>query len=140
MNANANRVLSIYKEFSFAAAHRLPKVPEGHKCANLHGHEFRLIVGISGPLIRGTGWIMDFGDLKKVVAPVLEQLDHHYLNEVPLLLNPTSENLTSWIWNAIEAELASLDPAIFEGTVRPRVCEITVFETPTSYASLKEGV
>ena len=134
--ATTNRVLSIYKEFSFAAAHRLPNVPDGHKCANLHGHEFRLIVGIRGPIARGMGWIMDFGDLKKVVAPVLEQLDHNYLNEVPGLLNPTSENLCSHLWDAIDAELAKVSYTE-DAITRPRVCEITVYETPTSFATLK---
>ncbi|MGQ4617845.1 6-carboxytetrahydropterin synthase QueD [Nocardia sp. R7R-8] len=90
--------MEIYREFTFEAAHRLPNVPEGHKCARLHGHSYRVVVHVSGEVEPETGWVMDFADLKKAFAPLSDQLDHHYLNEVPGLENPTSEVIARWIW------------------------------------------
>ena len=57
---------------------------------------------------RDTGWIMDFADIKAAFKPLLEQLDHHYLNEIEGLENPTSENLARWIWERLETALARL--------------------------------
>lgn len=97
--------MEIFREFTFEAAHRLPNVPEGHKCARLHGHSYRVEVHITGEVDPRLGWIMDFGDVKKAFEPVNAQLDHHYLNEVPGLENPTSENLARWIWDRLTGEL-----------------------------------
>src|SRR3954469_11219387 len=82
----------VFKEFTFEAAHRLPFVPEGHKCARLHGHSFRVEVHVGGEVGAESGWIMDFGDIKAAFKPLDDQLDHRYLNDVPGLENPTSEN------------------------------------------------
>ena len=56
--------MDIYKKFSIEAAHRLPNVPPGHKCARLHGHSFQIEIHVSGPVDPGSGWVMDFGDIK----------------------------------------------------------------------------
>ncbi|MEU1959664.1 6-carboxytetrahydropterin synthase QueD [Nocardia sp. NPDC019304] len=90
--------MEIYREFTFEAAHRLPNVPAGHKCARLHGHSYRVVIQVAGELDPKTGWVMDFAEIKKAFAPLSEQLDHHYLNEVPGLENPTSEVIARWIW------------------------------------------
>ena len=82
------QIMQIYKEFSIEAAHRLPNVPEGHKCARLHGHSFLVTIYVEGPLGEQTGWIMDFGDIKAAFAPIYRQLDHHYLNDIEGLENP----------------------------------------------------
>lgn len=100
--------MDIYKEFSIEAAHRLPNVPEGHKCARLHGHSFQVKIIVSGEPDPHTGWIIDFADIKAVFKPVYEQLDHHYLNDIPGLENPTSENLVKWIWEKLKPQLPSL--------------------------------
>ena len=105
----------IYKEFSFEAAHYLPNVPEGHKCGRLHGHSFRVTVFVDGPIQQPTGWVMDFADIKTAFKPILDRLDHYYLNEIPGLENPTSEQLAIWIWNELKPKLPEL--------VRIRVCE-----------------
>jgi 6-pyruvoyltetrahydropterin/6-carboxytetrahydropterin synthase len=93
--------MEIFREFTFEAAHRLPRVPAGHKCARLHGHSYRVEVHISGDVDLTTGWIMDFGELKAAVSPVISELDHYYLNEVAGLGNPTSENLARWMWDRL---------------------------------------
>ena len=91
-------MIEIFKEFTFEAAHRLPCVPIGHKCSRLHGHSFKVEIHVSGPVDPAHGWIMDFGDIKAAFAPVHDELDHRYLNEIAGLENPTSENLARWIW------------------------------------------
>ncbi|WP_063654584.1 6-carboxytetrahydropterin synthase QueD [Aliivibrio fischeri] len=88
----------IYKEFMFEAAHKLPNVPEGHKCGRLHGHSFLVRLYLSGDVDPNTGWIIDFGDVKKAFKPIYDQLDHYYLNDIEGLENPTSEVLAKWIW------------------------------------------
>ncbi|MDG4773873.1 6-carboxytetrahydropterin synthase QueD [Solwaraspora sp. WMMD792] len=97
--------MEIFREFTFEAAHRLPHVPEGHKCARLHGHSYRVTVHVSGQVGAQTGWVIDFGDLKQAFAPVREQLDHRYLNEIAGLENPTSEVLARWIWQRLVGQL-----------------------------------
>ncbi len=111
--------MQIYKDFSIEAAHRLPNVPVGHKCARLHGHSFQVRISVEGPVDEQTGWIMDFGDIKAAFAPIYDQLDHHYLNDVEGLENPTSENLALWIWQ-------QLKPAL------PELSCVTIKETCTS--------
>jgi queuosine biosynthesis protein QueD len=89
--------VELYKDFRFEAAHRLPNVPEGHKCARLHGHSFLVRITVLGDVDPSTGWLMDFDDIKSAFAPLLEQLDHYYLNDIEGLENPTSENLAVWV-------------------------------------------
>jgi 6-pyruvoyltetrahydropterin/6-carboxytetrahydropterin synthase len=100
--------MEIYKEFTVEAAHRLPNVPEGHKCKRLHGHSFLIRIYVSGDAPEPSGWVMDFSDLKTVFAPIYNQLDHHYLNDIPGLENPTSENLARWIWGQLKESLPLL--------------------------------
>ncbi len=104
----------IFKEFRFEAAHDLPFVPEGHKCGRLHGHSYRVVVHATGPVDPLTGWLMDFGDITAAFKPVLDRLDHHYLNDIEGLENPTSENLARWIWQRLRPTL----PAISQIVVR----------------------
>jgi 6-pyruvoyltetrahydropterin/6-carboxytetrahydropterin synthase len=93
--------VEIFREFTFEAAHRLPHVPAGHKCARLHGHSYRVEVRVRGDVGPVTGWVMDFADIAAAFRPVHDALDHRYLNEVPGLQNPTSEVLARWIWERL---------------------------------------
>lgn len=116
MGANSNartstfhrKIMEIFKEFTFEAAHHLPNVPADHKCRRLHGHSFRVTVYAEGPVGAETGWVMDFGDISSAVKPVIAQLDHYYLNEIDGLENPTSENLARWIWQNLKPVLPQL--------------------------------
>ncbi len=108
--------IEIYKEFRIEAAHRLPHVPPGHKCARLHGHSFRVVVHVAGPLDPALGWVCDFADLTAAFAPVLDQLDHRYLNDVPGLENPTSEVLATWLWQRLRPALPGLTRIIVRET------------------------
>ena len=103
-------------EFRFEAAHKLPKVPSGHKCARLHGHSFKIEVAIDGPVNEETGWFIDYAKLYDAWEPLHEVLDHNYLNDVEGLENPTSELLARWIWQKLRPSL-------------PELSRITVFET-----------
>ena len=116
----------IFRAFTIEAAHRLPNVPAGHRCARLHGHSFRIELHLSGEVHEHSGWVMDFADVKAAFQPIYERLDHHYLNEIPGLENPTSENLARWVWREAKASLPSLakvvvhetctSGAVYEGT------------------------
>ena len=108
--------MDIFKIFTVEAAHRLPNVPEGHKCARLHGHSFRIELHLSGDVDPQTGWIMDFAEVKRVFKPTYEMLDHHYLNDIPGLENPTSENLTRWIYDRIKPQLPLLSAVVVHET------------------------
>jgi len=108
--------MEIWKEFSFEAAHRLPKLPKGHKCERLHGHSFHVRVHVTGDPTEELGWVVDFADIKAAFKPLMEQLDHHYLNEIDGLENPTSERLAEWIWERLDGRLASLSKVIVQET------------------------
>ncbi|MGJ8686457.1 MAG: 6-carboxytetrahydropterin synthase QueD [Spongiibacteraceae bacterium] len=101
--------MEIYKEFNFEAAHLLPNVPVGHKCARLHGHSFHVWIYVAGEIDAKTGWLMDFGDIKSAFRPILDQLDHYYLNDIDGLDNPTSENIAIWIWQQLQPLLPALN-------------------------------
>lgn len=111
--------MEIYKEFSFDAAHYLPNVPETHMCRNMHGHTYKLRVYVKGNPDPYYGWIMDFKVLKDEVKKVVDRLDHHLINEVKGLQNPTAENITNWLWQQIKPNI-------------PLLSKLELFETPTT--------
>ena len=112
----------LVKELSFEAAHRLPKVPVGHKCARLHGHSFRVDLSVEGEVNPETGWFIDYAEIDRLWEPLHQVLDHNYLNEVPGLENPTSENLARWLWERLKPNLAVLGKVVVHETCDAR-CE-----------------
>ncbi len=114
------------KTFRFDAAHRLPNVPCGHKCASMHGHGYRVTVVVSGKVDPQTGWVMDFGKINDLVEPLIKQLDHAVLNEIAGLDNPTSEILAKWFWDRIAPTL-------------PELSAVTVAESDTSSCTIKRS-
>jgi len=113
--------MELRKTFQFEAAHLLPHLPEDHKCRRLHGHSFMVDVVVEGECDPKLGWVMDYADIKQAFDPYWKQLDHYYLNEVPGLENPTSENVAIWIWDRLK-------PAL------PLLTEVVVAETCTARA------
>ena len=107
------------RSYRFEAAHFLPKVPPGHKCARMHGHSYMIEVVIEGEIDPERGWVMDFSDIDEHVMPLVKALDHQVLNEIEGLANPTSELLAVWCWQRIKPSLSML-------------VEVVVSETPTS--------
>ena len=117
--------VELAKRYRFEAAHRLPMVPPGHKCARMHGHSFEIEVTVAGEVDEHTGWLVDFGEITAVVEPLLRaELDHRTLNEVPGLENPTSERLCAWLWGRLEPRL-------------PLLAAVTVLETCTARCSFR---
>lgn len=108
--------MDIFKVFTIEAAHRLPNVPAGHKCARLHGHSFRIEIHVSGSPAADTGWVMDFGDIKAAFQPLFDQLDHRYLNDIDGLDNPTSERLAQWVWQRLKPALPALSKVVVHET------------------------
>ena len=114
--------MELTKTFYFDAAHRLSTVEDEHKCSRIHGHTFRVDVIVKGSVDEKYGWVMDFGKIKEIVEPVIDSLDHEFLNEIPGLEIGTSENLVSWLWNKLDSLL-------------PGLKKIVVWESPQSQCS-----
>ena len=111
--------MELRKTFQFEAAHLLPHLPAAHKCRRLHGHSFKVDVVVSGELDPKLGWVMDYAEMADLFRPIWERLDHFYLNDIPGLENPTSENIALWIWRELKPRL-------------PALTEIAVAETCTA--------
>jgi 6-pyruvoyltetrahydropterin/6-carboxytetrahydropterin synthase len=104
------------KSFGFEAAHDLPTFPAEHKCRRLHGHSFRFDLIVEGNVDPELGYLIDYGQIKAAAEPFVQQLDHRYLNELPDLSNPTSENLARWLWDRLKPILPQLAAVIVHET------------------------
>ena len=105
---SSSRSYELVQTVRFESARRLPKVPEGHPCKNLYGLAFYLDIHVVGSLDPETGWVFDFAEIDRAMKPLRDQIDHHYLNDVPGLENPTSEVLVTWIWDHLKPSLPGL--------------------------------
>jgi queuosine biosynthesis protein QueD len=112
----------LVRKFGFESAHRLPFVPEGHKCSRLHGHSFRAEISVSGCVDEERGWFIDYAEIDAACKPIVDALDHRYLNEIPGLENPTSENLAKYIWDQLVVCLTGLERVTIMETCQSR-CE-----------------
>lgn len=108
--------MEIFKEFTFEAAHRLPNLPPEHKCSRLHGHSFSITVHVKGPLAAREQWVIDFAEIKSAVKPIIDRLDHYYLNDIEGLENPTSEVLAKWFWDHLRPSLQTLSQIVLRET------------------------
>ena len=104
------------KTLSFESAHRLPHVPAGHKCGRLHGHSFKVTLILRGPLAGQSGWVVDYTEIKAAAQPLIDQLDHNYLNDIQGLENPTSEILAKWIFDKLSQKIKGLYQVIISET------------------------
>jgi 6-pyruvoyltetrahydropterin/6-carboxytetrahydropterin synthase len=118
--------VELSRRFRFEAAHRLPTLPPEHKCFRLHGHSFEVEVAVGGEIDPDRGWFVDYKVISEAVKPLIEALDHRYLNEIEGLENPTSENVAAWLWRGLEARL-------------PGLAWIAVSETPRSRCVYRGG-
>lgn len=115
--------MKIAATFSFEAAHRLPKLPDGHKCKNLHGHNYQLEVAVDGDL-DPRGFVMDYAELEDIVNPIVRRIDHRYLNEIEGLENPTSEVMAQWFMSQIKPHLVG------------KMVTLRIYETPRYWVEL----
>ena len=107
------------KTFRFEAAQTLPKLPVGHKCSRMHGHSFMVEISVEGEVNPEIGWVYDHAEISRAMDPLIDRLDHAYLNEIEGLENPTIENMAAWFWKRLEAPC-------------PGLCEVVIHETPTA--------
>ncbi|HEY8033232.1 MAG TPA: 6-carboxytetrahydropterin synthase QueD [Methylocella sp.] len=113
--------MRISQAFRFEAAHLLPNVAAEHRCRRLHGHSYRVELRLEGPVDPVTGFVADFLTIEAAFKPLLERLDHNYLNDIEGLENPTAENIAVWIWEQIKTAL-------------PQLTGVVVFETQDCFA------
>lgn len=111
--------IELRKTFQLEAAHLLPRLPKSHKCRRLHGHSFKVEVVVAGECDPKLDWLLDYADISRAFKPIHDRLDHFYLNDVPGLDNPTSENIAVWIWKKLKPKL-------------PLLTEVVVAETCTA--------
>jgi 6-pyruvoyltetrahydropterin/6-carboxytetrahydropterin synthase len=113
--------MKITQAFGFESAHFLPNVPATHRCHAMHGHSYRVELKVDGPVDPTTGFVVDFFDIEQAFVPLLAKLDHHCLNEIEGLENPTAEHIAVWIFTRVKKAL-------------PQLSGIIVYETRDCYA------
>lgn len=113
-------------ETHFSAAHRLRQY--NGECERLHGHNWNVQISVTSEKINELGMVMDFKELKVNAKALLDRFDHQYLNEVPPFteINPTTENMAKFIFDELSRII---------NTVSVKVSKITIWESPTCYAS-----
>ncbi len=110
----------------FAAAHQLAMVTE--KCENLHGHNWKVEVAVSGERLDPAGVVMDFGILKKHLAEIMHTLDHKFLNDLDAFkdVNPSSENIAKYIAESMQQKIKT--PSV-------RISRVTTWESEDACAT-----
>lgn len=101
-------IVNICKQFTFDAAHYLPAVGDEHPCRKLHGHTYTVEVELRGAVDSDLGWLVDYRDIKKIVKPLIKQLDHCCLNDVAGLNFTTAEDIAVWFWERVKPDLEQL--------------------------------
>ena len=132
-----DNMVTVIKEFTFDSAHWLPDYVG--PCNNMHGHTYKLQVGLQGEVKRETGMVVDFGEVKSIIKPLVDAMDHSVLNDLSdsskscympgFPRKPTAENMVLWLAERIRFELVAKDV---------RVTLVRLWETPTSYAEWTE--
>jgi 6-pyruvoyltetrahydropterin/6-carboxytetrahydropterin synthase len=112
-------------EQTFASAHALRNYRGG--CENVHGHNFRVLISVQGEHLDATGLLVDFLEVKSLIAGVVDGLDHQFLNELAPFdqINPSAENIAKYFYDRISAGLSN---AVV------RIAEVRIWETDTSSA------
>ena len=109
----------LVKTVEFEAAHRLPSFPEGHQCARMHGHSYKVDVVVAGEIPEGESYLIDYSVIKAAIEPIRARLDHRCLNDIEGLEDPTAEMLAKWIYDRLKSSL-------------PILAEVHVWESDTS--------
>jgi 6-pyruvoyltetrahydropterin/6-carboxytetrahydropterin synthase len=106
-----NKIMNLSERvrFGFEAAHALPKLPPEHKCYAMHGHSFEVDVAVD-----------DTSSLAPNLQTIYDKLDHQCLNEISGLENPTSEEVSRWIWNELKPVRSDLKTVIVAETCTAR--------------------
>ncbi|MDP3276253.1 MAG: 6-carboxytetrahydropterin synthase [Deltaproteobacteria bacterium] len=112
----------------FESARRLPKTPVDHPCHNLYGLAFYLDIHVMGTLNEETGWVFDFAEIDRSMKPLRDLMDHHYLNDIEGLENPTSEVMVRWIWRRLAPQL----PGLVQLVLRENDVSRLIYRGPTT--------
>ena len=125
-------IYEVANEFTFSAAHQIRT--HGGKCERLHGHNWRVRVYASAGELNGIGMVVDFADLRRIVAEACARFDHQNVNEVPPFteMNTTAENLARFVYDEARRSLAQLEGG------RVGVSRVEVWENTGSLATYRE--
>jgi len=121
-------MFEISVDYTFAAGHALRNYKG--KCENVHGHNYKVRVTLAGEQLNASGLLMDFVELRTELRRLGEELDHHFLNDIPPFdqLNPSAENLAKYFCDEITPQVTN------QGL---RVEGVTVWETDTTSATYR---
>ncbi len=109
-------IFELTQQFTIESARYLPFLPPEHPCSRMHGHSFKIELVLRGELKKSTGWLVDYNDIKKIAAPIITLLDHQELNKIAGLENPTTENITHWLYQKVKAQLPELYQVVVSET------------------------
>lgn len=109
-------MIEIKKSFEIESARFLPQLPPTHPCSRTHGHSFKITLRLQGKVDPKLGWLIDYNDITTIAKPILTEIDHTLLNEVPGLQNPTTENITIWLYDRLKKTLPELVQVIIKET------------------------
>jgi 6-pyruvoyltetrahydropterin/6-carboxytetrahydropterin synthase len=100
------------------------------RCENPHGHNYKVRVTLIGAELDQTGLLLDFKQLKLVLRPVIDRIDHQMLNDLEpfTVLNPSAENIARYFYDQTSQQLTGMT----QGRVRVKDC--TIWETDTTSA------
>jgi 6-pyruvoyltetrahydropterin/6-carboxytetrahydropterin synthase len=114
---------------TFAAGHALRNYKG--KCENVHGHNYRIQITVTGEQLNSIGLLVDFGDVKREMREVINRLDHQFINDLPPfdVINPSAENLAKYFYDEVSRAVAAGNPE-----VAVKISQVTVWETDTSLA------
>ena len=96
---------SISRDFTFAASHVLDTLPVTHKCSRMHGHNYIVRVELETAQLDDNGFVMDYGELTRIVQPLISELDHRHLNDLMNGLPATAEHLARQLLDSIARTL-----------------------------------
>ena len=113
----------ISKEFHFSASHQLLNLPEGHKCAGLHGHNYVVLLELASDTVDASGFIIDVYELRALKTYIDDVFDHAHLNDV-MDLSPSTENLAKHFYDWCKARW-------------PQTAAVRVSETPKIWAEYR---
>lgn len=120
-------MFTITKQFSFSASHILHGLPEGHKCGQLHGHNYIVEMELRSATLNSVGFVRDYRELDEFKHFIDDKLDHRHLNDVMCGLNPTAENMACWLYH------------LFSPTY-PELRAVRVSETAKTWAEYRSTV
>lgn len=114
----------ITKEFHFSASHRLDHLPEDHQCYRLHGHNYIVVVELSGENLNQDGFVRDYHDLKALKTYIDDHFDHRHLNDILGHSFTTAENLAKHFYEWCRERF-------------PETSAVKVSETPKTWAEYR---